>query len=89
LIFSKKINVETIEMITKNIKKEISSSLRVLKIVVLIKISHVISVLYSQKKTEKIKKKRFLGSMSRSKLCENGPEKVEKKNTLLHIVSRT
>jgi hypothetical protein len=27
--------------------------------------------------------------MSRSKLCENGPEIVEKKNTLLHIVSRT
>jgi hypothetical protein len=38
---------------------------------------------------EKNSKKRFLGSMTRSKLCENGPDIVEKKNTLLHIVSRT
>jgi hypothetical protein len=48
-----------------------------------------IPVLYSQKKTEKNSKKRLLGPKSRSKLCENGPEIVEQKNTLLHIVSRT
>jgi hypothetical protein len=46
----------------------------------------IIPVLNSQKKTEINSKKRVLGSMSRSKLCENGPEKVEKTNTLLHIV---
>jgi hypothetical protein len=31
-------------------------------------------------------KKRFLGSMNRSKLCENGPEIVEKKNTVAHSI---
>jgi hypothetical protein len=49
----------------------------------------IIPVLYSQKRTEKISEKQLLGPMSRSKLCENGPEIVEKKNTLLHIESRT
>jgi hypothetical protein len=48
----------------------------------------IIPVSNSQEKTEKNSKKRFLGSMTRSKLCENGPEIVEK-NRLLHIVSRT
>jgi hypothetical protein len=38
-----------------------------------------IPVLNSQEKTEKNSKKRFLGPMSRSKLCENEPEIVEKK----------
>jgi hypothetical protein len=42
-------------------------------------------VLNSYKKTKKNTKNRLLGPMSRSKLCENGPEIVEKKNTLLHI----
>jgi hypothetical protein len=59
------INVETIEMITKNVKKNIKSPIGVLKIVILIKISHINPVLYSQKKKEK-KKKRFQGSLSRS-----------------------
>jgi hypothetical protein len=31
----------------------------------------IIPVLNSQEKTEKIQKKRFLGSMTRTKLCEN------------------
>ena len=77
MIFSKKkyfflfnfhfeINVEAIEIITKNIKKKISSPLGVLKIVFLIKNSHIIPVQSSQKKMEKNSKKRFLGSMSRS-----------------------
>jgi hypothetical protein len=39
----------------------------------------IIPVLNSYKKTVKNSKKRFLGPMTRSKLCENGPEIVEKK----------
>ncbi len=39
-----------------------------------------------RKKWEKILKKRFLGSMSRSYLFENGPEKVEKKYTVAHSI---
>jgi hypothetical protein len=51
---------------TKNVKKKIKNSLGVFKIVFLIKNSHIIPVLSSQKKMEKNSKKRFLGSMSRS-----------------------
>ncbi len=40
--------------------------------------------LIKPEKTEKKSKKRFLGSMSRSKLFENGPEIVEKKYTVAH-----
>jgi hypothetical protein len=44
----------------------------------------IISVLNSYKKTKKNSKKRLLGPLSRSKLCENGPEIVEKKYTGAH-----
>jgi hypothetical protein len=43
-------------------------------------------VLNSYKKTKKNSKKRLLGPMSRSKLCENGPEIVEKKYTVAHSI---
>jgi hypothetical protein len=42
----------------------------------------IIPVINSQKKTKKYSKNRLLGPMSRSKLCENGPEIVDKKNTV-------
>ena len=40
-------------MITKNVKKKLKYSLAVLKVVFLIKISHIIPVLIGQKKTVK------------------------------------
>jgi hypothetical protein len=46
----------------------------------------LILVLYSQEKTEKYSKKQPLGPMSRSKLCENGPEIVGKKYTVAHSI---
>ena len=47
----------------------------------------IIPVLYRQKKTKKYSKKRLLGPMSWSKLCENGPEIVEKKKyTVAHSI---
>jgi hypothetical protein len=50
----------------------------------------IIPVLKSQKKYgKKFKKNDFWCLCPGQKLCENGPEIVEKKNTLLHIVSRT
>jgi hypothetical protein len=47
----------------------------------------IIPVLYSQKKMEKkFKKNDFWGPMTWSKLCENGPEIVEKKYTVAHSI---
>jgi hypothetical protein len=46
----------------------------------------IIPVLNSFKKTEKKSKKRLLGPMSRSKLCENGPEIVGKKYYVAHRI---
>jgi hypothetical protein len=46
----------------------------------------IIPVQYGQKKTKKNSKKRLLGPISRSKLCEYGPEIVEKKYTVAHSI---
>ncbi len=47
-----------------------------------IEMMHIIPVLSTQKKMEKNSK--FLGSIFRSQLFENGPEIVEKKYTVAH-----
>ena len=62
-----------------NVKMSNKSSQKVLNIDFLMIFWQIIPVLNSKKKTKKNSKKRLLGPMSRSYLCENGPEIVEKK----------
>jgi len=98
LIFSKKkkiffnfyfeINIEPIEVTTKNINKKIKNLIGVFKIVFLIKNSHIILVLSTQKKMEKIQKNDFWGLCPGLKCGKMDPKNLKKK-TLLHIVPRT
>jgi hypothetical protein len=41
---------------------------------------------YSYEKSKKNSNRQFLGSMSRSRLCEYGPKIVEKKYTVAHNI---
>jgi hypothetical protein len=70
----------------KEILKFLFSSLGVLKIVFLIKFSHVIPVLYSQKKTKKIKKNDFWGLCPGLKCVKMDPKKLKKKYTVAHSI---
>ncbi len=53
---------------------------------VLSQISHVIPVLYSQKKTEKIKKNDFWGQCSGLNCVKIDPKKLKKKYTVAHSI---